>query len=183
MMDLTWYILGLAKTDASWSYVRPSASEEYSCNLQLRCALTMAFSSPSLWADRRILHSFVRDLPLRRRKWWIGLSAGTGCTISRTEICEIETTWHRVARWKFAEVSEDSTASSFRLNECPNQNTSYFVLHYRSESFSFLCVQNIGDIFPNRTRDHRREGEALEQMTVDPSLFDGSILCGLYLKI
>jgi len=44
-------------------------------------------------------------------------------------------------------------------------------------------VQNSSDIFPNLTRNHKREGETVEQMTVDLSLFDGSSLCALYLKI
>ena len=91
---LIWYNLGIAKTDTSWSCVWPSASEEYlSCNVQLHSSDSgPAFSSPTLLEYRRILHSFVKDLPLRQRKWWIGLSAGTGCTISRTEICEIAAT-------------------------------------------------------------------------------------------
>jgi hypothetical protein len=60
----------------------------------------------------------------------------------------------------------------------------HFVLHFRSESFRLLLgAKQRWHFFPNRTRDHRRVGETVEQMTVDPSLFDGSSLCGLNLKI
>jgi hypothetical protein len=129
-----------------------------------------------------------KDLPLRQRKWRIGLSAGTWCTRNRTEMCAMEATRHRVAQWRFAKVSQNSTASIFSVKECPSLNTSSFITEVNL-SVCFVCKISVSffQTEPETTNVTVRHvnmwtGDSW-QLTVDPSLFDGSNLCGLYLKI